>query len=149
MQLIRPALDLTRYLNRYTHGDITVYLTWWLAEDSGPRPCLVLVPTHHQSNEKCIPCVVLIQNAWIWDEQKGDPILAAFWAMKFVHLLRLTENPQSAFRVRGIIIDHLGDLLTMPPMPASMRVDTVIGEAKVTVREAGRVVRHEEIVDRV
>lgn len=147
--LIRPALDLTRYLNRYTHGDITVYLTWWLADDSGPRPALVLVPTHSQSNEKCIPCVVPIENAWVWSEEKGDPILAALQAMKFVHLLRLAENPQSAFRVRGIIIDHLQDLLTMPPMPDDMRVSTVIGEAKVTNREAGEVVRHEEIVDRV
>lgn len=147
--LTRPALDLTRYHLRHRHGDITVFLTWWLAEDSGPLPCLVLVPTNDQSWERCTPCVVPINHAWVWSEEKGDPVRAAKMAVGFVDALRQAPSPQSAFRVRGIIIDHLGDLLTMPPMPASMRQRVVLGEAKVTAREAGRVIRHEEVVERI
>lgn len=146
---IRPALDLTRYHFRQRHGDITVYGSWWLAEDSGPRPCLVLIPTNKQSWEKATPCVVMLDQAWVWSEEIGDPVHAAKVAMQFVDMLGQPPSPKSAFRVRGIIIDHLGDLLAMPPMPEAMRVNTVIGEAKVTARETGRVIRHEEIIDRV
>lgn len=144
----RNALDLTRYHARYSHGDITVYLTWWLALDSGPRPCLVLIPTHAQSYERAIPCVVMLDQAWRWSEGIGDPRDAAFQALRFADALGLGATPTNAIRVRSIIVDHLGDLLAMPPMPEGMRESVVLGEAKVTDREAGTVVRHHEIVDR-
>lgn len=144
----RPALDLARYHARHTYGDITLYLTWWLAEDSGPRPCIVLVPTHKRSHRP-VPCVVHLNGSWVWSEEIGDPVRAANMAIEFVDLLGQPPSPQSAFRIRGIIIDHLQDLLTIPPMPDDMRVNTVVGEARITNREAGTTVRHEEIVDRV
>jgi hypothetical protein len=95
------------------------------------------------------PCVVLLEQAWVWSEAIGDPVRAAHIAMEFVDVLGQSPTPQSCFRVRGIIIDHLSELVLMPPMPAAMREHVVIGEAKVTDREGGRVVRHEEIIDRV
>jgi hypothetical protein len=147
--LTRPALDLTRYHFRHLHGDITAYGTWWLAEDSGPRPCLVLLPTHKQSWEKTRPCVVMLDQAWVWSEEIGDPFRAARNALDFADALGLGASPSNGIRVRSIIVDHLDDLLKMPVMPEAMRVNTLIGEAKVTAREAGRVIRHEEIVDRV
>lgn len=145
---MKHALDLTRHHFRKRHGDITVYGTWWLADDSGPRPCLVLIPTNGQSWQRSTPCVVPLNQAWVWSEEIGDPIRAAKTAIEFVDALRQPPSMQSAFRVRGIIIDHLDELVGMPPMPNDMRVETVIGEAKVTNREADRVVKHHEIVER-
>ncbi len=145
----QTALDLTRYHERYQHGDITVYLTWWLASDAGPRPCLVLIPTNAQSNERGTPCVVPLNQAWVWSEAIGDPVHAARWAFAFAQTLGLdTNNVTNVFRVRSIIADHLGDFLKMPPMPDDMREKVVLGEAKVTAREAGTVVRHHEVVER-
>jgi hypothetical protein len=142
------ALDLTRHHWRHRHGDITAYGTWWLGEDSGPKPCVVLVPTYRRMSEVA-PCVVLMEQAWVWSETAGDPVHAAKVAMAFVDALGLSPTPQSCFRVRGIIIDHLDELCMMPPMPDAMREFVTIGEAKVTNREAGTVVRHEEVIDRV
>jgi hypothetical protein len=147
---MRAAIDLTRYHARAQHGDITAYLTWWLADDAGPRPCLVLIPTYKQSWQRATPCVVHIDQAWRWSEEIGDGAYAARMAFAFSRALGLDENNhQNLFRVRGIVVDHLGDLLTVPPMPDTMRENVIIGEAKVTNREAGTLVRHEEIVDRV
>ncbi|MPZ36669.1 MAG: hypothetical protein GEU95_01180 [Rhizobiales bacterium] len=145
---MKAAIDLTRYHARAQHGDITAYLTWWLADDGGPRPCIVLIPT--RMHERVQPCVVHIEQAWMWSEEIGDPERACRLAFAFAAALGLDVNNQmNVFRVRSIIVDHLGDLLTMPPMPDDMRESVVIGEAKVTNREAGTVVRHEEITDRV
>lgn len=146
--LIRPALDLTRYAWRHQRSDITVYGTWWLAEDSGPKPCLVLTSSHNQGR-RAPPCVVLLDQAWMWSEEIGDPVRAAKVAMEFVDALGLTADVKSAFRVRSIIVDHLHDLLTMPVMPNAMRVSTVLGEAKITSREGGETIRHEEFIERV
>jgi hypothetical protein len=147
MTAIRPALDLTRYHWRATHGDLTTYGTWYLAEDSGPKPCLVLLPTHKQSWEKATPCVVMLEDMWRWSDL-GDEVAQARVAVGFAENLGLDiANPRNALRVRGIICDHIGDMLSMPPMPAAMRNPVVIGEAKVTSREGGNVVRHHEVIE--
>ena len=93
-------------------------------------------------------CVVPMDQAWRWSEEMGDPRDAALNAMRFANTLGLGASPTAAIRVRGIIVDHLGDLLSMPPMPDDMREKVVLGEAKVTARESGTVVRHEEIIER-
>jgi len=143
---LTTAIDLTRCRWTQKHGDITAYGTWWLAEDSGPRPCLVLLPTHHSAWHRAHPCVVLLDQAWIWSEEVGDPERAARTAFEFCTALRLDAgNPSNVIRVRAIIVDHLGDLTSMPPMPTDMRPDPgeVLGE--VTVKEDGKVVREEEL----
>lgn len=145
---MKPALDLTRYHDRHQHGDITVYLTWWLASDSGPKQCLVLVPTHAQSYERTTPCVVPMNHAWVWSEEIGDPAAAAATAMSFARALGLEASPRQAIRIRSIIVDHLDDLVRMPPMPDDMREKVVLGEAKLTAREHGKVVRHHEVIER-
>lgn len=149
MSVLRSALDLTRYHFRRQLGDVTVFGTWWLPEDSGPVPCLVLLPTHVRAAD-ATPCVVMIADAWRWSEAIGDPVDAAQQAFRFAQMLRLnTSSINSVFRVRDLIHDHLGDLLAMPPMPDDMRQNVVLGEAKVIDHEGGQTVRHEEIIKRV
>lgn len=142
----RTALDLTRYhFKRELAGNITVYGTWWLAEDSGPKQCLVLVPTLART-ENVVPCVVPQSQAWMWSEAIGDPVETAKTSFMFADWLGLDVNNHSdVFRVRSVIHDHLQDLLNIPPMPEAMRDRTVIGEAQIRARESDRMIRHEEV----
>ena len=137
--MLRLALDLTRYHWRHERGDLVVYGSWWLADDSGPRPCLVLLPTRRQSWEKAKPAVVLIDQAWVWDEKIGDGARAARLASEFAIGLGLDErNPNTLIRIRSIIADHIGELLMMPPMPAEMRHVEQMGEMQISELETGK-----------
>ena len=148
-RLHRPALDLTRYHFRRDLRDLIVYGTWWLADDGGPKPCLVLMSALRQGWMQSTPAVVLLEQAWVWSEEIGQPQRAAKVAMEFVDALGMPAEVKSAFRVRSVIIDHLDDLLKMPPMPADMRILAQLGEAKITSREGGETIRHEEFTERV
>lgn len=140
----RTAIDLARYHERYTHGDLSVYLTWFLASDAGPKPCLVLIPTDSAKWEFATPCIVMLEDAWVWSEAIGDPARAARSCFDFAGALGLNPSqPTDVFRIRSIVHDHLGDLLAIPPMPADMRETVSLGEATVTDRETGRTIERE------
>lgn len=146
--MLLPALDLTRYHWKAEHGDVTAFGSWWLAEDSGPRPCIVLLPTYRQSWQKAKPSVVLIDQAWVWDETIGDPERAARLAFHFAEGLGLPlNNPNTIMRIRSIIADHIGDLLMMPPMPQDMRRTEHMGDLTISELETGRV-REVEVTER-
>lgn len=141
----RIALDLTRYHFKRELGDITLFGTWFLASDSGPKPCLVLLPTGKQ-NQHGIPCVVPQNQAWVWSEAIGDARRAAQTAYTFAEHLGLdSNNPSNVFRIRSIIHDHILDLLHIPPMPMDMRERVPLGEVTVRDREGDQLVRHEEV----
>lgn len=142
--MLRPALDLTRYAWRQEHGDIVAYGSWWLADDSGPRPCIALLPINRASWEKSKPAVVLIDQAWVWDETIGDGARAAALAFQFAQGMGLDEsNPNTLIRIRSIIADHIGDLLKIPPMPKELRPVETMGEMRIAERETG----YERIVE--
>lgn len=114
---MRHAIDLTKYWERRTHGDITAYYTW-LRTDDDFEQALVLIPTHRQSNQKTTPCVVPLQNAWKWDETLGEPEACAQTCMQFAE--HMGFNAFSAItcqRIASIIRDGLGDLISIPPRP--------------------------------
>jgi hypothetical protein len=143
------AIDLTRCHASHERGDLALHLTWWLDDaGAGPRPCMVLLPARGPW-DLVAPCVVPLAQAWVWSETIGDPVRAALTAVAFAEAMGFDPTPMMASRIRSLIVDHLGDLLAMPPMPASMREAEVIGEAKVVDREAGTVVKHHEIVGTV
>lgn len=141
----RTAIDLTRYHDSYQHGDLSVYLTWWLADDAGPKPCLVLIPTNTAAWEHTMPCIVMLENAWVWSEAIGDPAAAARAAFGFATSLGMKTEPTNVIRIRSIIHDHIGDLLAMPPMPADMRETVNLGDATIKHRDSGRTIEREII----
>lgn len=142
-----PALDLRKAHDKFVHGDLTVILTWLdLRETDGSlRPCLVIIPSHARM-ETVVPCIVTIDKAWIWSEEIGDERRAAHMAVEFGRCLGMSEQIATAIRIRGLIVDHLQDLLTMPPMPDDMRETSVLGEGSIVERESGRIVHEGEIV---
>ncbi len=141
----RIAIDLTNPAWSQVHGDLTVYGTYWLADEDGPRPCLVLLPTDQRRWANLMPCVVLLDQAWIWSEEIGDPRRAAQTAFEFATCLGLDPEPTTVMRIRSLIVDHLPDLVPMPPMPADQRpTEPVLGE--VTVKDGdGKVIREDEL----
>lgn len=142
--MLRPALDLTHHAWRQEHGDLIAYGSWWLASDAGPRPCIVLLPARRQSWEKAKPAVILIDQAWLWDEKIGDGARAARLAYQFAGGLGLDPgNPNTLIRIRSIIADHIGDLLAMKPMPDDMREPVVMGEMQIAERETG----HKRVIE--
>lgn len=138
---MQPALDLTRTAFSRPCGDIIVHGTWYRRGASGSRPCLALVRANVRS-EEIIPCVVPLDDAWVFDETLGEPRRAAVVAYEFARRLGLNvANPREVYRVASLIHDHLGDLLAMPPEPARALIG--IGTAKLSERESGRVLEHE------
>lgn len=141
----RAALDLTKTAWTRVKGDVTVYATWILTTG---RPCLVLLPTNRLSNsEHLIPCLVPLDMAYLWDEHVGDPVHCARTTVQFAQALGINEyEPRNLIRLTSIIREHLGDLLTMPPLPDE--ATDVVADAILTDPNTGKT-REKEITDHV
>lgn len=131
------AIDLTRCHFKRTVGDIDVFGTWFFGDASaGPRPCLVLLPANRNSGRRPVPIVILVDQAWIWSEEIGDPAESARRSLLYARLLGLnTADIGEAFRVAGLIRDHLSDLISLPPIPQSERFVAADG---ISTDENGR-----------
>lgn len=143
MDLIRPCLDLTRYAWRHTHGDVEVFGSWQFDPDDGPVPCMVLVPAHRALHASFKPCVVSLDLAWIWSEEQGNPEFAAEVAAEFAEALGIGFSVRNAIRIAGIIRDHLGDLLSIPPRPRTEDYEKVVADVLATNADGKE--RHAEI----
>jgi hypothetical protein len=142
----RLALDLSKVLRTWRHGDVTVHLTWTQHDKS---PALVLTPTGVTlSPETVTPCIVPLKMAYQWDEHTGDGAHCALTTMIFCANLGLEPEPRTLFRITDAIREHLGDLLTCPPMPTSLPQVTV-AEAMIIDNQSGKVVRETEISEDV
>jgi hypothetical protein len=130
------ALDLSKRHATFAHGSVTAILSW-LQTDR--RPCLVLIPTlallHY---DRVRPYVIPLDMAYMWDEHTGDGGHCAQASMKAAEQLGFAVNPRVCFKLTDIIREHLGDLLSCPPMPILMQTEVAI--ATVTNRETGKVV---------
>lgn len=131
------TLDLSKRAWLKSHGDVTAIGTWIVIEGRH-RPCLVLIRTAEEMSDHTMPCVVTVDKAWIWSEDIGDPRLAAHMAFGFAQALRLSEHdPHTIIRIAGIVHDHLGDLLHIPPYRPADNAN-VVAELTVTDRNTGK-----------
>ncbi len=134
------ALDLTRYMAKHDIGDITAIMTWTMHNQ---RPCIVLIPTFVPThNERITPCIVPLDNAWIWDEVAGDGAHCANATYQFACSLGFNPTPRLLIRITSIIRELLGDLLSMPPMPRFYD-PLVVADATLTNLETGKVTQSE------
>ncbi len=122
-----PFLDLTRYAFKRQLGDITVYGTWI---GSNHRPALALVPTFGRlGHETTTPCIVQMDNAWLWDEERGDFEACVPVAVAFCPNLGLDPNSmRDVRRVMGIIHDSIGDMIGMKPWQAADTKEVAVME---------------------
>lgn len=110
-----PDLDLNKSVWTKTRGGITAIGTWVRVEGDF-RPCMVLIRAGSEYDDRLVPCVVMQDRAWIWDEKIGDPAEAAGTIALFAPYLglSLTDAP-ACIRLSFFINDLLGDLLHIPP----------------------------------
>ena len=142
---------------KFTHGDLTVLITWDFGEK--PDAALILTWTNAPKDvDESIPlCVVLRNDAWKWSRTHNDdrvmvgyhgfgqPPTSEEWQdlnAKY-HCIALALDPydrRSPLRVRSLIEDYLDDLIMCPPAPDREGV----GEAVFTTTslETGSVTEH-------
>ena len=124
VQESRPALDLTRYHYKRTHGDITVYGTWFRHDEEGWRPALVLAPTDEKKMARSLgprrayPFVIPLGEAWAWAEDSNQPEYAAVSSANAAICLGQEPTMLTCLNVASIVRSHLQTLLTIPPKPA-------------------------------
>lgn len=115
----KPALDLTKYDFMRTVRDLTVYGAWITVTDEDgeedDEPCLVICHTAKMSSDTLVPCVVLLSEAWRYDEpQTGHRHLLQV-SERFVRAMGLNDNMANVHMVADAIHSHLLDLIKIPP----------------------------------
>ncbi|ARV77108.1 hypothetical protein SKUL_9 [Pseudomonas phage Skulduggery] len=137
----RIELDLTQTHQVNDKGDYTLYQGWY---GERLRPCLALMPTRLKSTS--IPLVVTVDDAWKWnpDDPEARPEMNAVLIGAFVAANGIEANSFTFQRIVGIIHDHLGDLMSIPPKALNLEV---VGDAYRT--DADGTVSHKEIRDHV
>jgi hypothetical protein len=111
------SLDLAKSHWQKVHGDITVYGTWFRL-DEGWKPAMVLLRTGEERGDHTFPCALMLDDAWIFDERKGDAARAITMAIGFAEAMRMAYTDRKVVhRIFTIIHDHLGDLISIPPRP--------------------------------
>lgn len=137
----RHALDLRQSHAAYRRGDVLVWITW--LRTSG-EACIVLTPRAARlSHERIIPCIVPLSRAWAWAEETGDLRDVMTSAGIFCANLGFNPlNPNNVRKVIGIVRDHLGDLLSCPPMEASPD-RRVVADVTIVNKSTGRTMERE------
>lgn len=140
----RPILDLRKYHFRQTHGDITVFGSWFGETLEDIQPCLVLVPTYRQSKDRgAKPCIVALESAHLYYDKLSGPQHMLAICKLFNQYLGFEDSLSNVHRVAGIIESHLQSLLEIPPEPES----EAYVAAEATITESSGRTRTAEIID--
>ena len=137
----RYDLDLTQTHFERRFGDITAFGTW---HGKHHRPALVLVATNDIGSERLTPCIVEIDQMWLWDEHAGDGAYCARWSARFAEAMGFGFDTMKIMKITSIIRENIGDLNHIPPKPT----EAVVVADAIRTDEYGRE-HHSEIVENV
>jgi hypothetical protein len=138
------VLNLSKVHFVKRHGSIMAFGTW-LKTNDGYRPCLVLIRVGDERSEHCIPCIVTMDNIWVWTEEVGDEVKCGEIVAGFLDYLRLSPTKKNAFKILDVVRNHIGDVLSIPPRP---RFETVVtADMVVTNNETGQRIETEVTED--
>lgn len=133
----KPALDLTMHTFMRESKELTVFGTWiYDHEEEDHEPCLVLVKTNAVGTDKIVPCVVLLSEAWRYEDPGSGHWHLLMIARKFVKAMGLDDNMTNTHMVADAIHTHLLDLIKLPPRPTEQ--DTSRGAEAVIVGPDGK-----------
>lgn len=132
----RPVLNLARYHRQFSHGDLTVFLTW---HGTDLEECIVLVPTFKFGmGQEFMPAVFLLSNISIYAEGYLGDVTEAIWNLRIAAAgLGMDDSPTSIMRLRSIVAEHINDLMLMPP-ERPRENEEVRGVIVATDRETGK-----------
>lgn len=91
---------------------------------------MAIIRTGDEFSDDIHPCIVTVDQAWIWNGKLGDEKRAADTLAGFIDPLRLTPNTRDIVRLYNLIYDHLDDLLHIKPYVAAE--SQVVAEMIVT-----------------
>ncbi|RYG92630.1 hypothetical protein EU803_00555 [Loktanella sp. IMCC34160] len=128
------AVDLRYPAMEADYGDIRLTLTWYIPDG---QPCMVLTPLLQRHKSAFVPPIILLTNAWRWDEKIGDTRWAYDAAGIFTEALGFTRSIAMTHRILSIIRDNLGELLALPNMTHT-ESHAVVAELTVTNRSTGK-----------
>jgi hypothetical protein len=103
-------LDLDKRVWSHSRYGLTIIGTW-VRIDGRWRPCMAIVRNHADPR----PCVIPLENAWMWSDEIGDPVMHAQEI-----LLRLgvdPHNPDNVGKLVGLVNSRMQDLVAMPVRP--------------------------------
>lgn len=138
--MTRPAIDLTRRHFARTIGDIMAIGTWlWNEAEQNSEPCLVLVPAYRKTGFR--PVVVAMSAAYKYTDGNYTGRVVP----QFVRDLGFEDNSTNAYKVVEMILEHLPDVIEMPPDPTRT---VVVGEATINLgngqRETAQLLDYEQ-----
>lgn len=122
-----PVLDLDkRHWTAHARG-LTAIGTWFrqderiedgLVRRGQWRPAMVICRTGTETRHDAAKCIIPMERAWLWAPETGDADACSMIIPRFLDALGL--DPMSKAdndRLISIVLDHLGDLLSIPPYP--------------------------------
>lgn len=137
-----PDLDLTKYAFRRVKHGIVAYGTWYGRKR---EPALALISAVFEGLPGALPCVIPLNDAFLWAEETGEPRYWARMTLRFAAALGLNPaNQFDGYKVLDIIRDNLGDLVMMPPKPTEKLVVADVIRTDEYGRES-----HHEVTDNV
>lgn len=119
----KPIIDLAYRAFDHQVGPVRVIGTWMNRTKDNPQqgPCLVLVPANRDL-AKVTPCLVPMDNAWLWAEETCDEVECALMAMRFAEFLELDPaNTSHVIAIMSAVRSRMADLLTMPIAPRKQK----------------------------
>lgn len=137
----RYDLDLTQTHFERNYGDITVFGTWF---GKDRKPALVLVSTSKIGSEHLVPCVVPMNQAYLWDEKGGDGAHCAHVSALFAANMGFGFDTMKIMKISSVIRDNLGELVNIPPKPTEK---VVVADA-IRTDSSGKQ-HHSEIIEHV
>jgi len=133
------ALDLTRYAWLREFKDLAVFGSWIFNDDQEDHePCMVIVPRFRRDGYKpaCIALSAL------------HKYTAAHYlemaAQQFCRDLGFEENWANIYKIADCIMEHIRDVIVIPPNPTQA---VVVGE--VTIKRNGVKETTAEVLDHV
>jgi hypothetical protein len=130
-------LNLDRYHFKTSRMGLTFIGTWFI-DHARNRPCLVIIREGEELKTQT-PCIISIDEAWIFDPDIGDPRRAARWMFDAIRVLRLAEHDaKTALRLGDLVANYTRELIRIPPYIAPDD-RPVIAEGTMTDSATGKV----------
>lgn len=154
----RPVIDLSQVAFEHTCRGILILGTWFMdPETRQSQPCLALLDARRKVRRGyTIPCIIPLDQAWIWTREIGDHAHVARTIAEWVSIGALpgsVTNQNDFHAVLDAIQSRLRDLLTMPPLPVSAAIKhgaaPAVGDLVITERTSGKVVHEAEVTGHV
>lgn len=154
----RPVLDLRLREFEHIHRGIIVIGSWFMDEETRrSQPCMVLMDANPARGRKPVPCIIALDQMWLWTREVGDPEHVAEQIGRWISSGAMPGSPSNrkdVQRVFDAVQSRLRDIVAMPPMPISGAIKhevspSTVGEIVMRDTRSGEVLNQVEVTANV